>query len=266
MSTTILTDEEINAQSLSSLGKLTKAYSRINLLEFFRTPIAIVGNVAMPAMAMLFFVVPQREVAEDPALAASAVLQLLAFVAMTVPLFGFGASTAEERARPFHTFVRSLPAPAWPRMLASAINALLFTVLSVIPLLIIGWVATSASIELARIPAVAVVLLISLLMWSFLGLAIGYAMSQKAALAVTQLGMFAFAFGGGMFIPAEFFPGWLDNFSLFLPSRAARDLTLDAGAGASVDAVTVIGFALWMAVAALLALWAIRSDEGRRYR
>ena len=56
------------------------------------------------------------------------------------------------------------------------------------------------------VPAVAVPFLL-------LGLAIGYRLSSKAAIAVVQATLFPLAFAGGLFLPPEAFPAWLDAFS-----------------------------------------------------
>ncbi len=99
----------------------------------------------------------------------------------------------------------------------------------------------------------------------FGGLAIGYALPVKAALPVTQLVFFPMAFGGGLFLPPTIFPDWLQTVSAILPSRGARDLVVGAVTGAPPDAVAMVAFAVWTVVTAVLAGWAYRRDEGRRF-
>ena len=51
-----------------------------------------------------------------------------------------------------------------------------------------------------------------------LGMAIGYSLSAKAALPV-EVVLFPLAFGGGLFMPPQAFPGWLDSILQALLSR-----------------------------------------------
>jgi ABC-2 type transport system permease protein len=98
------------------------------------------------------------------------------------------------------------------------------------------------------------------------GLTIGYSLVPKAALAVAQLLLLPLAFAGGLFLPPDLFPDWLDRISVWLPTRAGRDLVASAATGSSLPATTVpvlLGRAL---LTAGLAVRAYRRDEGRRFR
>lgn len=99
-----------------------------------------------------------------------------------------------------------------------------------------------------------------------LGLAIGYALSAKAAIAVVQAVLFPLAFAGGLFLPPAAFPAWLDTVSLALPSRAARDLVVQVTTGFAGSATALPVLLGWTAVFAALAVLAYRRDEGRRFR
>lgn len=91
-------------------------------------------------------------------------------------------------------------------------------------------------------------------------------MSVKAATAVAQIVVFPLAFGGGLFIPPETFPGWLDTLSTALPSRAARDLLVGVVTGADVPGAAVPVLAAWTLLFAALTAFVYRRDEGRRFR
>ena len=47
-------------------------HTRYQLLEQVRVPMAMVGNIAFPALSFLFFIVPQASLRDDPAAATSA--------------------------------------------------------------------------------------------------------------------------------------------------------------------------------------------------
>ena len=63
---------------------LVLLHAKVEFLQTVRIPIAVIGNLLFPGMALLFFVVPQRALAQDPVLATAAVAQLAAFAVMSV--------------------------------------------------------------------------------------------------------------------------------------------------------------------------------------
>jgi ABC-2 type transport system permease protein len=241
-------------------------HTKFQLLESVRVPIAVIGNLLFPSLALLFFVVPQPAVSGDPLGAVAAVAQLGTFAVMSACLFTLGAGVSEDRQLAFDPYVRTLPAGAGPRLAGRIVNGIVFCLGAQVPVLLIAWLLTEASTEpwravagIALVPVVAVPFLL-------LGLAIGYALSAKAAIAVVQAVLFPLAFAGGLFLPPEAFPGWLDALSQALPSRAARDLVVQVTTGIEGSAVALPVLLGWTAVFAVLAVLAYRRDEGRRFR
>ena len=72
-----------------STMRLTLLHAKFGLVETFRVPIAVIGTIVFPALALLFFVVPQRSVAENPEYATAAVISLSVFAVMSNALFSF---------------------------------------------------------------------------------------------------------------------------------------------------------------------------------
>lgn len=83
---------------------------------------------------------------------------------------------------------------------------------------------------------------------------------------MTQLAFFPMAFGGGLLLPPELFPGWLARATELLPTRGARDLLLWSLGGTAPSGLALGAFAVWTVGLALLVGWAYRRDEGRRFR
>lgn len=255
------------ATAAPSPWALTLLHTRMTFLETIRVPIAVIGSLVFPALALLFFVVPMRELAQDRTYATQAVVGMAYFAVMTNCLFTFGVGVADDRAKPWDPYLRSLPVGAGPRMASRLINGLCWSFLSLVPVLAIAATLTQARVSPGQFVAALGCLAAGALPFLFGGLALGYALSSKAALAVAQVVMFSMAFAGGLFLPPMLFPDWLDTLSQVLPSRAGRDLvagvTID-GAGISWTAVLVCG--LWTLATLALAVWAYRRDEGRRFR
>lgn len=244
--------------------RLAGLHARYQFLETVRVPVAVVGTVLFPALSLLFFVVPQP-FAQEPQAATAACAQLAVFAVMSVCLFSYGVGVAEDRALPWDGYMRTLPAGPGPRLAGRLLNGLAFAALGLVPLAMLAWLLTAASLPVERLALVALALPAAGLPLLGLGVTIGYALSTKAALAVAQALLLPLAFAGGLFLPPETFPGWLDAISRVLPTRAGRDQVVSATTGAELPGSTLPVLLAWTIVTFALAGWAYRRDEGRRY-
>ncbi|MEJ5947018.1 ABC transporter permease [Pseudokineococcus basanitobsidens] len=245
--------------------RLVALHTRSQLLETVRVPIAVVGTVVFPTLTMLFFVVPQP-FADDARQATAATSQISLFAVMSVCLFTYGVGVAEDRALPWDSYLRTLPVGAGPRLAGRLLNGLGFAMLSLVPLVLVAWLLTAATLPADRLLLAAGALAVAALPMLGLGLFVGYGLSTKAALAVAQVLLLPLAFGGGLFLPPETFPGWLDAISAWLPTRAGRDLVVSATTGVDLPATTWPVLLGWTLLTGALAVRAYRRDEGRRFR
>ncbi|UPO76075.1 ABC transporter permease [Arthrobacter sp. Helios] len=252
---------------------LIRTHTRAQVLEQLRIPVAVLSSTIFPTLALVFFVLPQTAVTSNPLASLTAIAQLAVFGVMSAFLFNYGIGVAEERANPWSSYVRTLPAGAVPATVARALTAMMFAFFALVPVLVVG-ALTTAGMDLYldgtlpwwRVPLAVAVWLLCGLPFLCLGLLIGYLCTSKVAIAVTQVVFFPLAFAGGMMLPPEIFSPGLDLFSRFLPSRAARDLSVSALSGEPFEATAVICFLAWTAVLAAGAIWANRRDQGRRFR
>lgn len=261
-----MSTDTIDSVGAPGILRLTVLHAKYTLVETFRTPIAVIGTLVFPALALLFFVVPNRTVADNPEFATQAVISLAVFAVMTNGLFSFGLTVAENREKPWDPYLRTLPAPGVARVLAQVFSTGLLGFVAIIPVIAIGGLFTAAEASAVRVGLGLVALAVSALPFMLIGICIGYAMSMKAAIAVVQVVMFGLAFGGGLFLPPILFADWLDTISKFFPSRQARELVIWAVQGGELPWWVWVGILLWTIVFFVLALVLFRRDEGRRYR
>src|ERR1019366_3127325 len=114
-----------------------------------------------------------------------------------------------------------------------------------VPLVLIAWLLTAATLPPSRLALTAAALLVAGVPLFTLGISIGYSLSTKAALAIAQSLLLPLAFGGGLFLPPNTFPGWLDAISTWLPTRAGRDLVVAATAGADLPGAALLMLGGW---------------------
>lgn len=252
---------------------LIRVHARTQILEQLRIPVAVISSALFPSLSFTFFVLPQQSTTNDPVQALAAVGQLAMFGVMNSFLFNYGIGVAEERANPWSSYVRTLPAGPVPPTLARALTATVFAFIALVPLLALAFLLTQAGSAFTdgtlpwwRIPAALVVWLLCGLPFLAMGLVIGYLCTSRVATAVTQVAFFPLAFAGGMLLPPFLFPGWLNTFSLFLPSRAARDIGVHIITGTGMPDTSVLCIVAWTVGLGGLALWANRRDQGRSFR
>ena len=255
----------MSAASVST-ARLTIVHAKYALLETARVPIAVIGSLVFPALSLLFFVVPQRAVAENAEWATQAVISLSVFAVLANALFGFGLNIAQSRELPWDPYLRTLPAPAISRVLGHVFSTGLVGIAAIVPVVVLGALLTAAEASWWRLLLGFVAIAASALPFVFIGISIGYSMPAKAAIAVVQVLMFGLAFGGGLFLPPAVFPDWLDAISRFLPSRHAREIVVWAVQGGDLAPWAVIGWLVWTVATLALALLLFRRDEGRRFR
>src|SRR5690606_14722295 len=96
--TVTMTTTTIPARGTALPGPLRLAWLHLKyqFLETVRVPVAVLGNLLSPALAMFFFVVPQKAVAQDPVAATTAVASLGLFAICSASLFTYGLGVAED--------------------------------------------------------------------------------------------------------------------------------------------------------------------------
>ncbi|MEV0629677.1 ABC transporter permease [Nonomuraea wenchangensis] len=243
------------------MSSLTLTHLRYQFLEQLRVPISLVASAFFPAAAMLAFVVPFT--GADPASATSATAGMMLFGAMSSALIGLSISVAQDRERPWDPYLRTLPAGPLPRFAGRILTTMIGMVLSVVPVLLISAFLTAATISPPRLVLGIGALLVGSVPFMLMGLFIGYAVSSKAAIAVSQVAYFPIAALGGLLVPLEVMPGFVRSLAPFVPSRGAIELMWAAVAGRTPSPVSVVAFAAWTVLAGAAATWAYRRDEGR---
>lgn len=241
-------------------------HTRYQLLEQVRVPMAVVGNIAFPALSFLFFIVPQTALREDPEAATSAAGQLALVSVLSVCLFSFGLGTAEERSTPWDPYLRTLSAGVVPRLGAKVVTGLAFAAVGVGVIAAIAALLTTATATPGQLLTAVLALLVAGTPFLLMGISLGYLLPVKAALPAVQMIFLPMAFAGGLFLPPWLFPDWLDAISLLLPSRAGRDLVVAQLTSTAVPTSALVGVVVWTLLMGALAAWAYRRDEGRRFR
>jgi ABC-2 type transport system permease protein len=242
---------------------LALAHAKYQFLETVRVPVAVIGAAFFPAAAMVFFVVPFA--GDDRVAATYATASMVTFAIMINGLFQYGIGVSEDRAQPWEPYTRTLPAGAMPRFIGRILNGLMFMGISLLPVVVVAAVATKATATASQLLVAVACLVVVALPFTLMGLAIGYTLPSKAALAVAQVLFFPLAFGGGLMAAPGQAPGFVEKIAPYLPTRGAVELLWAAVGTFKVNRVSLVALVLWTVAAGSVAVWAYRRDEGRRF-
>lgn len=245
------------------MSSLILAHTRYFVIEQIRVPIGILASTFFPAIAMVAFVVPFA--GQDATAATTATGSLMFFGAMSSALTGLGIAVSQDRELPWNPYLRTLPAGPLPRFAGRILSTLAVVLISVLPVLVMGAVFTAATITPARLLLGFGALVAGVVPFMLIGLFIGSLLASKATMAVSQLLFFSLAILGGLLLPPQIQPEFVQVVSLYVPTRGAAELIWWAIAGIRPNATPLIMLAVWTGVMTAAVVWAYRRDEGRRF-
>ncbi len=242
---------------------LVLAHFRAEMLVLLRNPAYSVITVLMPGMIFLFIGVA----ATDDRESANVLLASFSiFALLGVAFFQFGVGLAQDRDSPWESFLRSLPATPATRFAARLMAASVFAFAAVGVVVVLAVSLTDAGMEARAWLRFGVSIMASAVPAALLGITVGYWAPPKAALPVANILYLGMAFGGGLFIPPEALPGFIDRVSTVLPTRQFGELAWAAAKGLDWPLSSWLWLAGYTIVFFVLALWGYRRDEGVKYR
>lgn len=228
-----------------------------------RTPAFVIPAVVFPAM---FYGIFALQFAKGNATIADQMLgSYVAFAVIGVALFQFGVAIANERGRPWERYLRSMPVSVETRFVARILVAGLFAAASGGLVALLGALLTPVSFGPQQWIALALYALGGAVPFVMIGIAIAYVVPAAGALPVTNIVYMLGAFGGGLWIPPQYLPGFAAAVSPYLPTRAYGELLWSVGTPGH-DPMHAIWMLLAYTVAfSAIAIAAYRRDERVRY-
>ncbi|MQA83169.1 MAG: ABC transporter permease [Streptosporangiales bacterium] len=251
---------------------LLVVHLRTNVVETLRQPIAWIFSVSFPFVLFLFFgMTNARQVTEQTrgAVGGEAILTpFLLFGVLSVVLFQFGVGLAEERRLPWERTLRVLPAPEVVRFAGRVGTALFFSVLAMVPVSILAVATTDVRLDAAAWALLVLATLAGAIPFGLAGIGLGYATSPKAALPIANIGYLVLSFMGGLFVPLDFMPNFVQEIGTYLPTRHYHQFVGGLVSGYPQGGWQLPGLYLvgWTLLFGALAAWAYRHNEGVRYR
>ena len=241
--------------------RLVAAYLRAEALELARHPGFVVPTVGFPALFYLFL--GRWLAGGDPA---AAMASYAAFAVFGVVFFQFGVGIAQERTSPWELYLRALPVAPWQRLAARLTAALAFGTASAGAVVAVALVRDAPALGPAGWARLAAALAAGALPFGLLGIALGYALSPKAALPLANLAYFGLAYLGGLWTGAAGLEGIAAQVSPVLPTRQWAEVVAAAAGTAAWRWAPLGWLGLWALALAVAARAAYRRSEARQFR
>ena len=244
--------------------------SYAEFIKLLRVPAFSVTSIVLPSMFYAFIGLGQ---AKEPLFKGSDVTfgeYFLASMALygvaNVMVLGFGISLANERGQKQDLLMKSTPLPAPVYFTAKALSALVVAFISLTALSLFAVIAGGVHLEASQWATLFGRAMLCAIPFIGLGFALGYIAGPNSAPAVTNLIYLPTAFASGLFFPLNFLPHFLQEIAPYLPLYRAAHLVWNS-VGVPYDDISTD----WLYIAGytigffLLALWAYRRDQGKKF-
>ncbi|MFI7701596.1 hypothetical protein [Nonomuraea sp. NPDC049480] len=243
---------------------LALLYTKHGLIETLRAPVSFLVITLMPLAVMVFFIVPN--LGDNPAAMIGATATMVVFATLLACVGQFSATVAVMRESPWGAYLRTLPAGLTPAAFGHLLTGMVVVLAAIVPIVVVGVLSAAGGVPAARVPTAVAALLVAVVVFTLLGLAIGYTMSVRATVVANSVPVLALAVGGGMFADPANLPGPIAAIAPYLPTRGATDLVLAALIDHPLDPTSLAMLAAWAVGLGALTVWGYRRDEGRRFR
>jgi ABC-2 type transport system permease protein len=234
------------------------AYVRLEVRRTLRDTGFVVISVVTPLMMYLLFTNIGSDNAGDKMdYARYAMIGMAAYGALGAAL-GVGPGVAEDKARGWLRQLRVTPMRPLQVVLGRALTAGVTVLPAIVSVFCAGAFVNGVRMAAWQWAAAAVLMWLGTIPFTLLGLGNGYGLTAQTAGVVSMLSMMALSVVGGLWLPADVFPGWLAAISRWTPTARFGDLgwsVLDHRAP-GLGTLCVLG--LWLALFAGYAVFAYR--------
>jgi ABC-2 type transport system permease protein len=249
---------------LTPLGLMLWRQVQAEVLCLWRTPSFLVPGLVLPLVlySLLGGLGKANSLEDGVSRHVYALAAVGTYCIISVMLYSFGVSIANERGQRVNVLMRATPLPASIYLLAKVVTALLSAL--VMLLVLSGFAFVVGGVQLSAISWITLLasLVLGVLPFIVLGFAIGNVVNPTGATPIINLSFFILAFASGVFVPLSQLPDGLQTIAPYSPFYRLAQLAWNAvgvQTGSIGDAVWLL--ALYGVVFFGLAILAYRSEE-----
>lgn len=224
--------------ALAPLGPIIAAQAKTEFLRLIRVPAFTIPVILFPIMFFALFGLPYAHMTIDGISAGAYTLASFgAYAVISVALFSFGITVANDRGQKTTVLMRATPLPPIAYLTGKVIATLVFATIAVGALFIFGAVTAGVRLEPLAWIALLARLLVGVFPFITLGFAVGYLAGPNSAVAILQLINLPMSFASGLFAPLSQLPTYVQSIAHFLPAYHYGQLAWNA-MGAPTEPMT----------------------------
>ena len=201
--------------------------TKYEFLKLWRTKSFSLSVIGFPVMFYLLFGVGNKGVHEGGIAMAKYMLGgYCCFGMIGAALFGIGVGLGSERAAGWLELKRASPMPPLIYLVAKCITAQAFGLIIVAVLIVIGVTLGGVQLSAFEVAAMLGMALVGTVPFAALGLLVALTVPPAAAAGVVNLIYLPMSFMGGLWIPIQFLPKWLQVIAPSMPTFHLAQLML----------------------------------------
>ena len=236
-------------------------------MRLFRAPGFSIPVIVFPIMFYALFGLPfAHERVQGVDVGSYALASFGAYAVISVALFSFGVTVANDRGSKATVLMRATPLPPLVYLLGKTVATVVFSAITVGALFLFG--VMTAGVHLAPLAWAGLIARLVLGAFPFLtlGFAVGYLAGPNAAVAVLQLINLPMSFASGLFVPLAGLPPFVQKLAPYLPAYHFGQLAWsEMGAPTEPVLTSAAWLAGYSAVFLLIAVRAYYREEVKTF-
>lgn len=233
-----------NVQVRRSLGDTAMIYLKEAKYEFLKNLRLRMYTASVLSFPIMFYVLFGLVLNSKQAIGGTGVVTYLmatygTFGVMGASLFGTAAGLASDRGLGWLQVKRASPMPPFAYFAAKVVTSMIFSATIVLALFVLGFAFGGVRMPFADLARLLGTLVAGSLLFSAMGLAVGYFAGPNSAPATINLIYLPMSFCSGLWVPFMFLPKVVKQIALVLPPYHLSQLSLGiVGAGNHQSAIT----------------------------
>ena len=189
--------------------------------ELLRQPAYLVSTIAFPSLFYLIFAVPESK---DEGGANLLLGSFTSFAVFGVIFLQLGVGIAQERSQSWYLYLRTLPLRGITFLGARFLSAFFYSILAAGAVIVLALLLTPVHLTTEKWVLFILTLGFGGASFSCMGLALGYWAGEKSCLPLGNLIYLPLTFAGGLWNPPEVLPDFIQDISIYLPTRHFGEL------------------------------------------
>ncbi len=211
------------------IGRVYAKEIQYEIIKLLRERSYIFSVIGLPVIFFLVFGVAHPEqVLHGAPISRYLLASYASFGAMGAAMFAVGVGLVTERSHGWLALKRSSPMPAYAYLSAKLASALVFGELIAIVLLALGMFVAGLQISAGDSLRLMIAVAVGVFTFSAIGVFLGLILAPGSAVGMVNLIYLPLSVCGGLWVPIEMLPSWLQGIAPFLPSYYFSRLTLHA--------------------------------------